>query len=124
VQLVDTHGAETIISAVARLSAEHEARVIVSTVHKAKGREWPGVRIGPGFEPPADKDGEPRPVTHITVPRPAPAGRSHGYVGWRSFKACHQDRFSSYHCTVALSPSRKGTCGTYPIARKAESSME
>lgn len=63
VQLVDTHGAETIISAVARLSAERKARVIVSTVHKAKGREWPSVRIGPGFEPPADYDGRPRPLS-------------------------------------------------------------
>ena len=50
VQLVDTHGAETIISALSRLSAERDARVTVSTVHKAKGREWPSVRIGPGFE--------------------------------------------------------------------------
>jgi len=63
VQLVDTHGAETIISAMARLSAEREARVTVSTVHKAKGREWPSVRIGPGFEPPADDDRGPRPLT-------------------------------------------------------------
>ncbi len=59
VQLVDTHGAETIISAAARLSDEHKAQVIVSTVHKAKGREWPSVRIGPGFEPPADHEGQP-----------------------------------------------------------------
>jgi hypothetical protein len=63
VQLVDAHGAETIISAVARLSAEHEARVIASTAHKAKGREWPSVRIGPGFEPPADADGGPGPLS-------------------------------------------------------------
>lgn len=63
VQLVDTHGAETIISAVARLSAEHKARVIASTAHKAKGREWPSVRIGPGFEPPANDDGGPGPLS-------------------------------------------------------------
>jgi hypothetical protein len=63
VQLVDSHGAETIISAMARLSAEREARVTVSTVHKAKGREWPSVRIGPGFEPPADDDRGPRRLT-------------------------------------------------------------
>ena len=62
VQLVDTHGAETIISAMTRLSAERDARVTVSTVHKAKGREWPSVRIGPGFDL-ADDDGRPRPLT-------------------------------------------------------------
>lgn len=63
VQLVDSHGAETIISALSRLSAERDALVTVSTVHKAKGREWPSVRIGPGFEPPADDDRGPRPPT-------------------------------------------------------------
>ena len=63
VQLVDTHGAETIISAVTRLSAEQQAPVIVSTAHKAKGREWPSVRIGPGFEPPADDGGGPGPLS-------------------------------------------------------------
>ena len=62
-QLVDTHGAETIINAVTRLAAEQQARVIVSTAHKAKGREWPSVRIGPGFEPPADEDGRPGPLS-------------------------------------------------------------
>jgi hypothetical protein len=64
VQLVDTHGPETIIRAVGRLSAEDEAQVTVSTAHKAKGREWPSVRIGPGFEPPPiDDDGRQRPLS-------------------------------------------------------------
>jgi hypothetical protein len=64
VQLVDAHGPETIIRAVERLSAEDEAQVTVSTAHKAKGREWPSVRIGPGFEPPpVDDDGRQRPLS-------------------------------------------------------------
>ena len=37
--------------------------MLVSTAHKAKGREWPSVRIGPGFEPPADENGGPRPLS-------------------------------------------------------------
>lgn len=53
VHLVDTYGEEKIIAAVDRLSPEDGARVTVSTAHKAKGREWDAVRIGPGFEPPA-----------------------------------------------------------------------
>jgi hypothetical protein len=58
VHLVDTHGAETIIDAVQRLSPESDAQVTVSTAHKAKGREWASVRIGPGFGPPSvDDDG-------------------------------------------------------------------
>jgi hypothetical protein len=53
VNLVDTYGAETIIAAMDRLSAEESAQVTVSTAHKAKGREWASVRIGPGFGPPS-----------------------------------------------------------------------
>jgi AAA domain/UvrD-like helicase C-terminal domain len=63
VNLVDSFGPETIIDAVARLSAEDQARVIVSTAHKAKGREWDTVRIGPGFHaPPITEDGLQRPL--------------------------------------------------------------
>lgn len=63
VQLVDAHGPDTIIRAVDLLSAEDEAQVTVSTAHKAKGREWSRVRIGPGFAPPpADDYGHQRPL--------------------------------------------------------------
>jgi len=61
VQLVDAHGPEAIVHAVERLSDERQAQVIVSTAHKAKGREWSRVRIGPGFRrPPADDNGRQR----------------------------------------------------------------
>jgi len=63
VRLVDAHGPETIMQAVGRLSAEDVAQVTVSTAHKAKGREWDSVRIGPGFGPPSvDDDGRQRPL--------------------------------------------------------------
>ncbi|MEV4094337.1 UvrD-helicase domain-containing protein [Streptosporangium saharense] len=58
VGLVDTYGPEEILQAVSHLSAEEKAQVTVSTVHKAKGREWDSVRIGEGFSaPPVDDDG-------------------------------------------------------------------
>ncbi|WP_315903476.1 UvrD-helicase domain-containing protein [Streptomyces violarus] len=58
VQLVDTYGPDQIISAVDRLSPEQDAKVTVSTAHKAKGREWTSVRIGKGFMAPSvDDDG-------------------------------------------------------------------
>lgn len=64
VELVDSYGEDTIIQAVDRLSTEDEAAVTVSTAHKAKGREWNSVRIGPGFGPPsADDDGVQRPLS-------------------------------------------------------------
>lgn len=58
VRLVDEHGPETVIDAVSRLKSEEEAEVTVSTAHKAKGREWESVRIGPGFGPPIAEEGE------------------------------------------------------------------
>ncbi|MGW7758837.1 UvrD-helicase domain-containing protein [Streptomyces violaceusniger] len=51
VELVDAYGPHQIIAAVKRMVDEGQARVVVSTVHKAKGREWRRVRIGDGFTP-------------------------------------------------------------------------
>ncbi|MFH8394294.1 UvrD-helicase domain-containing protein [Streptomyces sp. NPDC018036] len=56
VDLVDTHGTETILDAVAQFVPEQSAEVIVSTAHKAKGREWDCVRIADDFTPPKDSD--------------------------------------------------------------------
>lgn len=56
VELVDTHGPEAIIAAVDALTDEDKAEVTVSTAHKAKGREWPEVRIADDFPPPPDSD--------------------------------------------------------------------
>ncbi|CAM5627199.1 hypothetical protein SALBM311S_04608 [Streptomyces alboniger] len=52
VDLVDTHGPDAILAAVDELTDEGHADVTVSTAHKAKGREWPTVRIGEDFPPP------------------------------------------------------------------------
>ncbi|MGW9030051.1 UvrD-helicase domain-containing protein [Streptomyces sp. NPDC055722] len=57
VELVDTYRPQQIIAAVQRMVDEDQARVVVSTVHKAKGREWKRVRIGDGFTPAADEAG-------------------------------------------------------------------
>ncbi|WP_327350275.1 UvrD-helicase domain-containing protein [Streptomyces sp. NBC_01304] len=54
--LVDDHGPDAILNAVDRLVPETQAQVTVSTAHKAKGREWPHVRIAPDFTPPPDTD--------------------------------------------------------------------
>ncbi|MBE8477339.1 UvrD-helicase domain-containing protein [Streptomyces justiciae] len=56
VDLVDTHGPDAILAAVARLAPEETAEVTVSTAHKAKGREWGSVTIADDFEPPAPDD--------------------------------------------------------------------
>ncbi|MCX4630918.1 UvrD-helicase domain-containing protein [Streptomyces sp. NBC_01443] len=56
VDLVDEHGVDVILSAVERLSAEQGAEIVVSTAHKAKGREWASVRIGEDFTEPVDAE--------------------------------------------------------------------
>jgi len=74
VELVDTHGPEVIIAAVDALTDESKAEVTVSTAHKAKGREWPEVRIADDFPPPPDSDRQddsgcpiPEPVSDINA---------------------------------------------------------
>ncbi|MFD4944672.1 UvrD-helicase domain-containing protein [Streptomyces sp. NPDC058409] len=56
VDLVDTHGTSIILRAIDQLDDERTAEVTVSTAHKAKGREWPRVRIADDFIPPPDSD--------------------------------------------------------------------
>ncbi|KUN54909.1 DNA helicase [Streptomyces canus] len=58
VDLVDAHGPDAILTAVAELTDEANADVTVSTAHKAKGREWPTVKIGNDFPQSKDADQE------------------------------------------------------------------
>lgn len=66
IDIVDEHGVEVILTAVRKLSEEHDAQIVVSTAHKAKGREWPCVQIAPDFEPApseeTDAHGQPVPM--------------------------------------------------------------
>ncbi|KOX45276.1 hypothetical protein ADL19_23470, partial [Streptomyces purpurogeneiscleroticus] len=52
VKLVDDHGPEELIRVVSTLVDEQHADVIISTGHRAKGREWDRVRIGADFREP------------------------------------------------------------------------
>jgi superfamily I DNA/RNA helicase len=56
VQLIDAYGPEMVIEVMDRLVPEQAAQVVVSTAHKAKGREWPSVRIATDFHQPKDED--------------------------------------------------------------------
>jgi hypothetical protein len=49
VNLVDEYGAEAIIEALDDMIAEERADVVISTAHKAKGREWPRVQLASDF---------------------------------------------------------------------------
>lgn len=52
VKLIDRYGSGALISAVMRLVPEESADVVVSTAHRAKGREWDHVKIASDFQPP------------------------------------------------------------------------
>jgi DNA helicase IV len=57
VKLIDAHGARGVIAAIEACVSEDHATLIVSTAHKAKGREWDHVRIAADFrEPKLDKE--------------------------------------------------------------------
>jgi superfamily I DNA/RNA helicase len=60
VNLVDTHGTDAILTAVAHLAPEPHAHVTVSTAHKAKGREWARVLIAADFARPNDSTADER----------------------------------------------------------------
>jgi hypothetical protein len=60
VQLVEQHGERRIWKAISSASAnEQQADVILSTAHKAKGREWDSVRLAPDFLSSKAKEGGP-----------------------------------------------------------------
>jgi superfamily I DNA/RNA helicase len=55
VRLLDGYGTQIVMDALTGLVAEREADVVVSTAHKAKGREWPRVRLAGDFP---DEEGQ------------------------------------------------------------------
>lgn len=54
VRLVDEYGVDTIMRALNVMVPEEVADVVVSTAHKAKGREWPTVQLADDFPDPRD----------------------------------------------------------------------
>lgn len=57
VKLVDSHGPERILRIVDQLVDEHNADIVISTAHRAKGREWDTVRLAADFNEPYKPDG-------------------------------------------------------------------
>jgi hypothetical protein len=58
VDVIDEHGVDIVLDVISRLCDENGADVTVSTIHKAKGREWPTVRIANDFPEPEDPNQE------------------------------------------------------------------
>jgi AAA domain len=59
VRLIDSMGAERVIHIIRSLVPEAAADIVLSTAHKAKGREWARVRVAEDFrEPKPDESGQ------------------------------------------------------------------
>ncbi len=65
VKLIDDHGPEAIIDAVRHLTDERYADVVISTAHKAKGREWNSVQIASDFRKPKSNPERPDELPEI-----------------------------------------------------------
>lgn len=61
VSLVESLGADQVLGLVDSLVDERRADVVISTAHKAKGREWGTVRIANDFPPPKKSEDDPDP---------------------------------------------------------------
>jgi macrodomain Ter protein organizer (MatP/YcbG family) len=58
-KLVEQYGTSELIQVFEQVAgiAEHTADVVISTAHKAKGREWSSVKLGSDYRSPGDKKG-------------------------------------------------------------------
>lgn len=69
VKLMDEYGPQIVIDALDGMPAEDAADLIVSTAHKAKGREWPGVRIARDFTVPEKGGAAERRLMYVAATR-------------------------------------------------------
>jgi hypothetical protein len=68
VQLVLQHGEKALYKAVkSAVEDESQADVVISTTHKAKGREWESVRIAADFASSASQDNQPLPEEEVRL---------------------------------------------------------
>jgi hypothetical protein len=63
VNVLERYGIPKVQTALKSCVQEADADVVISTVHKAKGREWGSVRIHKDLAPPVSDDGKPRPLS-------------------------------------------------------------
>lgn len=69
VKLVDAFGTEKLISSLHRVVPEKQGDVVVSTAHRAKGREWDDVRLNGDFLHTDDMDWEDLRLAYVAVTR-------------------------------------------------------
>ena len=69
VELIQSFGIGELISALNQVVTEKRAEVVISTVHRAKGREWNSVRLAGDFLHRDDMDKEDLRLAYVAVTR-------------------------------------------------------
>jgi len=69
VRLVEAYGVAPLVEALEACVTEKKADVVISTAHKAKGREWPTVKIAGDFLHRDDMDAEDLRLAYVAVTR-------------------------------------------------------
>ena len=69
IQLVQNISVEGVLRCLAAAVEEKDAEVVISTAHKAKGREWNSVRLAGDFKHPNDMDTADLRLTYVAVTR-------------------------------------------------------
>lgn len=69
IDLVDKFGVTKLVAALKRVVEEPQADVVVSTAHKAKGREWKKVKLHGDYLHPVDMEDEDLRLAYVSVTR-------------------------------------------------------
>jgi hypothetical protein len=69
IDLVERFGVEALIIALKKVVPESESDVVVSTAHRAKGREWDSVKLAGDYLHPVDMDTEDLRLAYVSVTR-------------------------------------------------------
>ena len=69
VDLVDRFGVQKLVEALRKVVSEATSDVVVSTAHRAKGREWSTVKLASDFLHPQDMDDEDLRLAYVSVTR-------------------------------------------------------
>jgi superfamily I DNA/RNA helicase len=69
VMMVERFGEARIMAALLNCSTEKDADLVISTAHKAKGREWNNVQLGPDFPDQLKAGDEERRLLYVAVTR-------------------------------------------------------
>ena len=69
VDLVDRFGVQPLLRALTEVVTEGESDVLISTAHKAKGREWKSVKLAGDFLHPQDMETEDLRLAYVSITR-------------------------------------------------------